>query len=97
MSYKLTVKPSEEVNLWLIFIDGRPVEGFNRDGEKLLTLAAGEHRLTYQINGPGASIELDIAEKPRIVVPPNKTWPVTDEVPAGETGTSNRIYFEVQS
>lgn len=97
MSYKLTVTPSEDVNLWLIFVDGRPVEGFNRDGEKLLTLSVGEHRLSYLINGPGGAITLDLDGRPDIIVPPGKTWPVTDEVPDGETGTSNRIYFEIRS
>lgn len=94
MSYKLTVKPDDKVNVWLVFMDGRPITGFNKDHEVLLTLAAGEHRLTYEINGPGASIEVDIAEKPKIIVPINTTWPVTDKVPANETGTTNAIYFE---
>jgi hypothetical protein len=95
MSHKLTVKANDKVNAWFVFMDGRPVEGFNKEGEKLLTLAPGRHRLTYQVSGTGGSLTMDIAEKPPIVTPPGTTWPVTAKVPAGQTGTSDRIAFEV--
>ena len=93
MSYKLTVKPSDELNTWLIFIDGFPVGGFNNKGQVSLPLGDGEHRLSYKINGPGGSIEMDIAEKPTIVEPPDETWPVTRAVPDGQTGATSAIYF----
>jgi len=93
MSYKLKVKPSDEINTWLIFVDSQPVSGFNANGDALLALADGRHRLSYKINGPGGSIELDIAEKPTIILPEGATWPITRKVPDGQTGATDAIYF----
>ena len=93
MAYKLTAKPNDKVDLWWVFMDGRLVTTFNRDGEALLTLGSGDHRLTYEIHGPGGTLKLDIAEEPPIFMPPNATGPVTGAVPANETGFVDAVYF----
>jgi hypothetical protein len=96
MAYKLTVKVSKEVHIWFLFADGRPVAGFNKDGEVLLGLTKGEHRLSYQITGEGGTIALDLEGRPPIIVPDGKDWPYADEVPDGDTGTANAVYFEIR-
>jgi len=97
MPYKLKVKPSEEINTWLVFVDGHPVNNFNNQREAKLTLANGEHRLSYKINGPGGSIEFDLEGHPPIVEPPDEEWPVKREVPDGQTGATSAFYFRIGS
>lgn len=95
MAHLLTVKPDDKVDIWLVFIDGRPVEGFNRDCEKLVTLAPGVHRLSYLFNGPGSSIEINLAGDFPIIPPPQRTWPIKDKVPDDQTGTTDNVRFTV--
>lgn len=95
MSYKLTVKPSEELNTWLVFLDGHPVNNFNNNHEAQLTLPAGVRRLSYKINGPGGSIEFDLEGRPPFVEPPDATWPLKRKVPDGQTGATSAFYFRI--
>lgn len=96
MSYKLTVKPDPKVMLWAIHIDARPVVGFNRDGETLVTLANGVHRLVYDVRGPGGTFTIDIAEQPRIVQPAGARWPFKVEVPDDRSFELDALYFETE-
>jgi hypothetical protein len=95
MACTLEVTPSEELNTWLVFLDGLPVTNFNRKFTAPLRAGRGRHRLSYKINGPRGSIKLNIAEEPEILMPEGATWPVTGEVPDGETGYTDAIYFRI--
>ena len=93
MSYTLKVSPSDELNTWLVFCDGFPVTAFDSDFTATLPIDEGRHRLSYKINGPGGSIGLHILEEPEIEMPEGATWPITGNVPDGETGYTDAIYF----
>lgn len=96
MAYTLKVKPGDDVIVWAVHIDGRPVVDFNRDLEAYLKLGAGEHRLTYEVRGPGSALEVDILEKPNIVQPAKAEWPFKVEVPNDRPVVYDALYFEVR-
>lgn len=95
MMYTLTAKPNDDLEIWFVFVDGRPVTDWNRDNMSAIRLAVGNHRLTYQLHGKGGELEIDLAPTTSITTPPNSTWPYTAKVPKNRSGVQDAIYFDV--
>jgi hypothetical protein len=92
MSHKLEVEQDDATQSCMIFIDRRPV--IDPD---LGTLRHGEHSLTYDVRGAGATVKISIAGDPttNVIIPAGATWPFKVTVPDDRTGEADRIYFVV--
>lgn len=95
MLFTLTVKPNDKLEVWFIFVDGRPVTEWNRDLQTPLRLDAGKHRLTYQLHGKGGELEISLEPNAALTTPVEATWPYNATVPKNRAGTQNAIYFDV--
>lgn len=94
MLFTLSVKPNDDVSLWFIFVDGRPVSDWNRDLQTSLRLEGGNHRLVYEVHGDGGELEINLEPNPRLTTPIGEAWPYTAKV-SGRPRVTDAIYFEV--
>lgn len=95
MLFTLSIKPSDDVSLWFVFVDGRPVSDWNRDFQTSLRLEAGDHRLVYQIEGADGELEINLEPNAPITTPLGESWPYSAKVPAQRPRVTDAIYFRV--
>lgn len=95
MLYTLSVKPNDELTLWFLFLDGRPIVDWNRDLETGVRLETGKHRLTYQLHGEGGELEFSLEPTAQITTPIGASFPYTAKIPQNRTADQDAIYFEI--